>query len=625
MLVWVRKLLENWVARGFFALLIIVFVFWGISNVVTLIGSGTAVAHVSGKPVDISAVQADYQNALNRANQSGQGQPDPATRQQMADAALAGVLRQTELALQEQKLGVTTPDAAIRQAIDGIPAFQTNGVFDKAKFASVLQQNNSSPSQFINEVKDDIANRQLVASIVSGVSPPAELTSQIFGYVAEQRFAETVVIPFAAQPKPEPPAQAVLLRYWRNHPADFTAPEYRTIKLVILSPTLLAAQEDVPQSDIDAAYARVTAGQPNVALRSVQVLVVGDLAASSRLEVAWKRHKDWPAMQAMAKHFGATAVELDHTQQSQIPTPQLGAAVFAATPGKVVGPVAGPDGMFVFKVTDVSSGGPDETALKAQIKQQLQLQKAQAQVARDVDSLQDALAGQTPLDQLPGNLGLAALQGTLDADGKAQDGTAAPIPGGAALKAAVVKAAFAAGVNDLAQLTNGPDGSYFALTVNKIIPPALQDFAQAEPKVLSAWTKGEIQRQANAKAAELMTAVNSGKSLDDAGGAMGLSTAMTPGFTRSAPASGMTPQVANILFSLKPGRATMVQSSDAFTVAVLTTIVKPTPAQDPQTYAQVRQAMTKALQDDTGESFLAGLQAQDHVTVDQKLLAQIYQ
>src|SRR3984957_8894503 len=92
MLVWVRKLLENWVARGFFALLVAVFVFWGISNVVSLVGSDTAIAHVDGKPVDVSLVQAAYQRALNQLSQSGQGQPDLATRQQLASHWLSEVL-----------------------------------------------------------------------------------------------------------------------------------------------------------------------------------------------------------------------------------------------------------------------------------------------------------------------------------------------------------------------------------------------------------------------------------------------------------------------------------------------------------------------------------------------------
>lgn len=625
MLVSVRKLLENWIARGFFALLVLVFVFWGISNVVTLIGSNTAVAHVGGRLVDVSTVQAAYQKALNQQNQAGQGQPDLATRQQIASAALSDVLRQQVLRLEEQKLGVRAPDDAVRQAIDAIPAFQTNGVFDEAKFAQVLAQNNSSPDEFIGEVKDDIAARQLIGTTIAGVAPSAELVNQLFDFVAEQRFAETVTIPFTAQPAPNPPADAVLQRYWRNHPAQFTAPEYRRIQLVILSSALVAKQENVAQADVDAAYARAAAAQPSVPLRSVQVIMADNLAASSRLEAAWKQNPSWSAMQAMAKKFGANPVELDHAQQSEIPTPELGAAVFAAVPGEVIGPVAGPTGMFIFKVTDVSSSGPDEATLKAQIKQQLQLQKAQSDVAQDVDNLQDALAGQTPLDKLPGNLGLVAVQGTLDANGNTPDGTPAPIPGGDALKAAIVKAAFAAHLNDPAQLTNGPEGSYFALTVGAITPPALQPYDQVHDKVLSAWTKDEITREAEVKAAQLLAAVNNGQSLDDAASAAGDSVAMTPAITRNAPASGVVSQMVPILFSLKPGKATMLQTDTGFTVATVAKIVRPTPAQDPTDYAQLQQAMAKSLQNDVGESFLAGLQRRDNVRVDQNLFAQIYQ
>ena len=404
-----------------------------------------------------------------------------------------------------------------------------------------------------------------------------------------------------------------------------SAPEYRTIKLVILSPALLAARENVPQADIDAAYARVSAARPSAAQRSVQILAVDNLAASSRLEVAWKHGASWSDMQAMAKKFGANPVELDQTQQSQIPSPTLGAAVFAAAPGQVVGPVAGATGMFVFKVINVSSSGPDEATQKAQIKQQLQLQMAQSAVAKDVDNLQDALAGQTPLDQLPGNLDLAALQGTVDANGNALDGSKAPIPGGDALKAAILKAAFAAHVNDPAQLTNGPDGSYFALTVTSVTPAAPQPYDLVQAKVLQAWTHDALLRAAEVDAAGLMHAVNHGQSLDAAASAAGDSVSMTPGFTRNAPASGITNQMVNILFSLKQGQATMEQTGTGFTVAVLAKIVKPTPAQDPTDYAQVQQSMAKSLQNDAGESFLDGLQIRDKVTVNQKLLAQIYQ
>jgi peptidyl-prolyl cis-trans isomerase D len=625
MLVWVRKLLENWIARGFFALLVLVFVFWGISNVVTLIGSNTAVAHVAGVPIDISAVQAGYQAALNQQEQQGKGQPDAAGREQIAAQALADLLRQRLLDVEESRLGVSAPAAAIRQAIETIPAFQTNGAFDRAKFASVLTQNDSSPDKFIGEVKEDIASRQLVAALLSGAGPPQALVQQVFGFLSERRVAEVVNIPFAAEPPPAPPGDAVLQRYWRNHPADFTAPEYRTIKLVILSPALLAPQQRVSEQDIDAAYARVTAGQPAEPLRSVQVIIAGDLASSSRLEAAWREGRDWAAMKAMAKQFGASSFQLEQAKQVQIPSPALGSAVFAAAPGQVTGPVAGASGLILFKVTEVGSSGPDPVALRAQIKQALQLQAAQAAVAGDVDNLQDALAGQTPLDQLPGNLGLVAVQGTLDANGRTPAGEVAPIPGGDKLRQAVLAAAFAAHPGDPAQLTNGPDGSYFALTVDKITPPMLQPYDQVAASVLAAWTQAAVARKAERAAANLLAAVDGGQTMDAAAAAAGDSTSLTQPFSRNAPAHGVTDKMVPVLFSLRPGQATMLRTDSGFMVAALAHVIQPTPADDAGEFGEVQKAMVKSLQDDVGASFLAGLQTRDKVVIDQKMLAQVYQ
>jgi peptidyl-prolyl cis-trans isomerase D len=625
MLVWVRKFMSNWVARVFVSLLVVGFVFWGISNVLTLTASDSAVAKVGGTSIDASVVQASYQAALSQASQ--QGQPDVAARQQLANQALADALRTQIMKQEERKLGVVVPDSVLRQALDAEPAFQTNGVFDKAKFTAVLQQNNSSPDQYLSQTRNAIADRQLLAPLLQGVVPPTDLINRLFAFVGEQRVAQTVSVATQDQAAPASPDDDVLQRFWRNHPAQFTAPEYRRIKLVILSPAILAAHEQIASADIDAADARVAGASPTVPQRSVQVISVGDLASSSRLEAAWKHGASWDKMQALAKKYGATSVELDQAAQTQIPAADLGQAVFAAPVGKIMGPVAGDAGMYVFKVTAEGQNGPDATTLRAQVTQQLQLQKAQADVAQDVDALQDALAGQTPLDQLPGNLGLAAVQGTLDAQGNTPDGTPAPIPGGdPKLTAAVLQAAFAAHQGDPAQLINGPNGSYFALTVDQVDAPALQPFAQVRDKVLAAWTNDEMMRAAEVKAAALLHAVQEGQSLASAAKAVGLQVSTTtPPLTRNAPPGTDTQALSTVLFSIKQGQATMLQTATGFTVAQLTNIIAPNPMDDPIDVQQLQQGMTRALQNDVGESFLAGLQTRDKVSVNQKMLAQIYQ
>jgi peptidyl-prolyl cis-trans isomerase D len=614
--------MSNWVARVFVSLLIVGFVFWGVSNVLTLVGSNSAVAKVGNTQIDIATVQSAYQAALTQAGQ--QGQPGLLQRQQLAQQALADSLRKQIIKQEVISLGVTVPDSAIRALLDAQPAFQTNGVFDKDKFAAVLQQNNSSPDQYIGQLRQDMAARQLLLPLLDGAAPPQELINRLFAYVGEQRIAQTVAIATAAQAMPAIPDDATLQRYWRNHPAQFTAPEYRKVKLVLLAPALMAPQEQVAPADVDAAVARAQAEAPSVAQRSVQVIAVGDLASSSRLEAAWKHGASWDKMQAMAKQYGATAVALDKAAQTQIPSAGLAQAVFAAPVGKVVGPVAGDAGMYVFKVTDQGQTGPDPAALRAQVTQQLQLQKAQAEVAQDVDSLQDALAGQTPLDQLPGNLGLVAVQGTLNAQGATPEGGPAPIPGGDALKTAVVQAVFAAHQGDQPQLINGPDGSYFAFVVEQVQPPALQPFAQVRAQVQAAWTSDAKTRTAEAQAAALLHAVQQGQSLDAAAKAAGLAVSQVPGLTRNPQQAGQA-QLSALMFSLKLGQAGMLQTSSGFTVAVLANVVDPIPANDPTDVQQLQQQITRALQNDLGESFLAGLQARDKVSVNQKMLMQIYQ
>ena len=100
----------------------------------------------------------------------------------------------------------------------------------------------------------------------------------------------------------------------------------------------------------------------------------------------------------------------------------------------------------------------------------------------------------------------------------------------------------------------------------------------------------------------------------------------SPAITRNGqPPAGIDEQFVSVLFSLKPGQATMQQTSTGFTVAVLSKVVDPTPEQDPADYAELTQSMTKLLQEDIGESFLDGLQQRDKVDVNQKLLSQLYQ
>lgn len=621
MIVWVRNFMESWAARIFFALLVAMFVLWGISNVFNLPTGNGAVAVVGGKAVSLDAVQADYQRLLNQAQQQGQ-QPDKMQRQQIAMQALDNVVRSQVLRQAATDYGIGTPNAAVKQVLDGIPAFQDNGVFSAAKFSQVVQNNNLSEMEFIAQIRDQLISQQLLAPIFTGAAAPKSMVTQIFALLSAQRVADSVSISTSAQPLPAAPSDAVLQRFWQNHASLFTAPEYRKIQVVILSPALLAPQEQVPASQIDAGLTQAAANPATPPTRSADVLLVQDLSDLSHLQKIWQQGASWAHMQQLASHYNAQALPLAPMSKDQIPVPALADALFNAQAGEVVGPVAGTNGMYLFKVTGIY---PTPSQIRAQVVQALQLQMAQADVAKNVDALQDALAGQTPLNQLPGNLGLVAVEGTLDANGMTPDGTPAPLPGGDDLRNSIIKAAFAASKGQSAQLQNGPNGSYYALSVEDVISPSLTPFAQIKARVLSVWQHVQQAREAEVIAANMMHAINTGTSFAQAAKAAGLSITQSQGYTRQAQPQDKPANFVPVLFSLKTGEATMLSNKNGFLVAQFTNIIHPTPQSNPDLYTQLQQSLDKSEQDDLGSAFLEGLQDKYKVRVNEKLLMQIYQ
>ena len=59
-----RRLLETWVARGFFLIMVLAFVSWGVGDVIRLIGTSTWVAKVGGQTIEGMQLQEAYQRDM---------------------------------------------------------------------------------------------------------------------------------------------------------------------------------------------------------------------------------------------------------------------------------------------------------------------------------------------------------------------------------------------------------------------------------------------------------------------------------------------------------------------------------------------------------------------------------
>jgi len=253
--------------------------------------------------------------------------------------------------------------------------------------------------------------------------------------------------------------------------------------------------------------------------------------------------------------------------------------------------------------------------------------KAADLIDQNSSKVDDLLAGGTPLDKLPDDLGLAAVTGTLDARGDTPAGHPAPIPGSPSLRRALVDAAFAMHPGDPLKLQKSPDQSpaYFAVDVEQIQPPAPKPFDQVADAVRADWMRDARRREQDALATRIYTAAQGGKPLADAAAQAGFTMHALPPVGRLSPVAGVPEKLVAPLFGLRPGEATMAETPDGFTVAVLTKVDDPPPSADPIGYARLREEVAAAMGNDIESTYAYALRLSMRPTVNQKLLDQMTQ
>jgi peptidyl-prolyl cis-trans isomerase D len=630
-----RRHLGSWVARLFFLLLVATFVLWGVGDVIRNLGNDSAVATVAGRSIEMPQVQEAYRRQLAEVTRMFGGNIDPPAQMKKGIAAQAveQVITQEAVDQAAANMGIAVPDAAVRQTTFDIPAFHNAaGQFDRAQFQTILRNNNLTEARYLDLIRRDLAQRQLTEAARAGAVSPDVLTREVYDFQHEQRIADTVTLAFAAATAPAAPTEEQLTRWYENNPTKYSTPEYRRIKAIILAPQTVASDVQVSDDDIKALYESHRDQYNTPEKRSVQVLLTQDEARAKELAAKWQGGADWAELSADKSKDGATPVELTDATRGEIPAPELGEAAFTAPQGSVVGPVHSALGWHVLKVTAITPGVTKSLAdMHDELRTRLVAEKATDIIYDRASKIEDLLAGGTLLDELPGDLGVAAVTGTLDAQGNTTEGKPAPIPGSPGLRAALVQAAFQMKQGDPARLTEAPkeaDGAqaYFAVVVEEITPPAPKPMQEVAAQVREDWTTDAIRHAQESKAAKILADVKAGKTLAQAVEevAPGTPVVRLPPVGRAS-AEGVPAQLVDPLFGLKVGEPTMVETADGFIVAVLAQIIDADPNADPIGYGQVRDALAKAMADDTQAVLMGALRARGNPKVNAAMVDSIVQ
>ncbi|HWD66900.1 MAG TPA: SurA N-terminal domain-containing protein [Caulobacteraceae bacterium] len=427
-----------------------------------------------------------------------------------------------------ERSGVVPGPDLVDDEIKKLPwAFdKVTGQFSQQQFTQVLASQGMTPRQAQAEITDELAMRHFGLAAAGGAQAPFLYAALTGAQGAEARDVSYFMMGLNAVPKPAPPTDAQLAAFMKEHASQLMQPETRIITLVKFSGAALAPTIKIDPAQVakEFAFRRDSLSQPEKrTIVMIPVKTAADGASAARRLSAGEDPS------TVAKSLGVEAVSYADKPQSAIPDRKLGQAAFALKSGAVNGPVTGDLGLAAIKVVNVT---PGVTATLANATPQIEADLRQKQAAdlayQQSEKFDEARqAGASDADAAK-KAGVAAITlGPVTAQGADSDGKPNPL-----LNDKILKAAFAAPAGQEGDLEDAGPSEYFALKVEKVLPPSLPALADKREQLARVYLSTTYVNELKAKAVELMALAKKTGNLDQAASQVGEHVAIEKDMTR---------------------------------------------------------------------------------------------
>lgn len=623
MLQFIRTFAGSWVVKILFVLLILSFGIWGIGDVFRA-ATPTSVAEVGKVEIGRDALDQEFRRQIERLRPmlGGNLTAEQAKQMGLLDQALNTLVQRTLFDLAARDAGVSVGPDVVKMRIADEPAFRNaQGQFDPNQFRAVLRNNQLTEDGYVAMLRRETA-RELVGGVVgAGITAPKPLVEALYRHRGEKRVAEVVTLPNASIGDVGVPDDAEITRSYEDHQVRFTAPEYRALTVVSLTPDLLAKDVQITDEQLKTAYDERASEFGTPEKRTVQMALVSDEAKAKQIAEAAKTK----GLADAAKEAGVDPITLDNIARNELP--ELGDAAFQLAQGVPSAPVKTGLGWHVLTVTAIQPGSTRTFAdVKDQLAADLKKEKALDAVFSVANRVDDQIASGAPLEEVAQAQGLTLTKvAAVDSSGKAPDGKDAA-PNLAPLKT-LLPVAFQLKQGGTSNLSEGASGVFSAVRVDGITPAAVRPLAEVRDQVIADWQSEKRAAAAAKKAEEIAARLKQGAeaAAQDVATQAGASFAMTAPFARDArTVDGLPGDLVRKLFAAKPAEVIVGATAEAQVVARLKEIIPADPAKDGAAVATLESAVNQGIETDLMAQFGNALRSRYPVEIHRQRIDQFF-
>ena len=342
------------------ALMVLPFAFWGIDSYQR--GGGTAqdLAKVAGQNItlqEFSQAQREQQERLRALLGRDFDASLLDTPEQRAEL-LDQLIQQRLLVVHTIKSNLVVTDEQLRDIITGLPAFQENGRFSKARYDAMLRAQGMNDVVFEARLRRDIELQQLNGAVADSSLVGKTQAARMLAIQGQQREVSEALLPFdqfAGEVKLAPDA---VKAYYDGHPGEFVLPEQVRAEFAVLNADALAALETVSEAEMRSWYdsnVRVKFEERTAAKKKAEDALAQLRAAPERFAELAKQYSQDPGSKDIGGDlgwFGRGAMVKAFED-----------AVFKLKPGQLSGIVESSFGFHIIKLTGIKparDGEPEQ-------------------------------------------------------------------------------------------------------------------------------------------------------------------------------------------------------------------------------------------------------------------------
>ncbi|WP_416897003.1 MAG: SurA N-terminal domain-containing protein [Minwuia sp.] len=612
-----QKGMAKWVVRILLGLLILSFAMWGIADYATG-PTNPPVATVGDREILSSAFIDEAQRRIRIVGQQQNRAIDTET------AIAAGLYAQSLSAMIDRNalldkadswnLGVS--DDTVAENIRNDPTFQgPAGNFDRVRFDQIMRNAGFSEAQYIANLRQDLINRQIEDSLTAGLEAGQEhMARAILAYQLEARDVTFIEIGNDTLADAAVPTEDQLKAYHEENAAQFSTPERRSARVLLVRPADLTANIIIDEQPIQTAYQNRIAQYTTPASRQISQAIFQDEAAAA---AALARVNEGVTFQAVIEETtGAPPVDLGTVTPDDLPGP-VGEAAFAADPGGIAGPVQSAFGWHLIQIGEATPETirPLEE-VREEIVRDLKLEEAQEQMIEIANRIEDELAGGGRVPDVAAAIEMQPLTLTaVSRDGEAADGSkpAEDLP------PAVLELLFGTQPGDELHGQELDNGTVVLVETMAVEEPAVRPLTEVRDAVAAAWKADQLADLAAAEREKLMQRLEGGETLEALAADLGVEPVTETGITRrsGAPALG-GPAREQTFGTAAGGHAGGASPSGASQLLVRIDALKPAEigTDDPQIDG-LSETIGAAFSEDVRSRYLEALREEAGVSINQ--------